>query len=420
MLGFGSISDAPLAALSSAVRTFANTHFTQTLIRLTASRNHNASSFLEAGLSASQNVMMNRMASSNRSHLTNNLLLRQLFKNHLSSSLLKAVGLRSHLVNGFIRQTFNLSNTTQTQTIMPLRKHNTSGLKITTSLRAHSTAGLVKNSYDLSQVLSYKLIATNNVAHTTFTRLFSDDGVTRKHYNNSLVLGAFAADHGASFLLGAKPQTAVHYATALLLRFNEAVVRNVFKAFRSESVGKFIPFVVDQQRSDAAHTNRIVLRQNGWGKLDIAAKQTLLNNKQVDYRNTCSKVDIIARVGDSISPDIRAIWGACLDNIDHSATPGFVAQDIAAPGVAPLLEQVFIEPPKPRQIFNNVNISPIRVKRGPESITSEPAPIVIQRAIQDAPAPTIIPKEMNFGEVKKKSPPPKIWKNTEKILKMPR
>jgi hypothetical protein len=234
------------------------------------------------------------------------------------------------------------------------------------------------------------------------------------------VLGAFAADHNTSFLTGSKSQTAVHYATALLLRFNEAVVRNVFKAFRSESIGKFIPVVVDQQRSDAVHTNRIVLRQNGWSELDIAAKETLLNNKQVDYRNTCSKVDLIARVGDSISPDIRAIWGACLDNIDHSASPGLVAQDIAAPGVAPLLEQVFIEPPKPRQIFNNVNISPIRVKRGPESITSEPAPIVIQRAIQDAPAPTIIPKELNFGEVKKKSPPPKIWKNTEKILKMPR
>jgi hypothetical protein len=212
MLGFGPISDAPLAALSSAVRTFANTHFTQTLIRLTASRNHSASSLLKATPSKSTN--------------TGALKIGNIVNNHHVDARLRAVGLRSHLVNGFIRQTFNLSNTTQTQTIMPLRKHNTSGLKITTSLRAHSTAGLVKNSYDLSQVLSYKLIATNNVAHTTITRLYSDDGVTSKHYNNSLVLGAFAADHGASFLLGVKPQTAVHYATALLLRFNEAVVRN--------------------------------------------------------------------------------------------------------------------------------------------------------------------------------------------------
>jgi len=412
-----------------------DTHFTNSLLRGAGTAAHLTNSLLKAGLIGFHQAMSLLRTAFSDAHLTSSLLRVGLSDSHQTRSLLKiankasdhyvdaglmAVGLKPHLVNGFIRQTFNLSNTTQTQTIMPLKKHNTSGLKITTSSRAHSTAGLVRNSYDLSQVLSYKLIATDSVAHTTFTRLYSDDGVIRQHNNNSLVLGAFAADHNTSFLTGSKSQTAVHYATALLLRFNEAVVRNVFKAFRSESIGKFIPFVVDQQRSDAVHTNRIVLRQNGWSKLDIAAKETLLNNKQVDYRNTCSKVDIIARVGDTISPDIRAIWGACLDNIDHSATPGFVAQDLAAPGVAPLLEPVVLEPPKPRQIFNNVNISPIRVKRGPESKASEPAPIVIQRAIQDAPAPATIPRVTNFGEVKKKSPPPKIWKNTEKILKMPR
>jgi len=384
------------------------------------SRFHNTNNLLQKPFILSHISVTLLKATLLKSANTGALKIANIANNHHVDARLKAVGLRSHLVNGLVRQTFNLSHTTQTQTIMPLRKHNTSGLKITTSLAVQSTAGLVRNSYDLSQVLSSKLIATNNISHTTFTRLYSDDGVTRQHYNNSLALGAFAADHGASFLLGAKPQTAVHYATALLLRFNEAVVRNVFNAFRSESVGKFIPFVVDQQRSDAAHTNRLVLRQNGWSKIDIAAKETLLNNKQVDYKNTCSKVDIIARVVDSVSPDIRAIWGACLDNIDHSASLGYEAQNLATPGVAPLLEPMVIEPPKPRQIFNNVNISPIRVKRGPESITSEPAPIVIQRAIQDAPAPAIIPKVMNFGEVKKKTPPPKIWKNTEKILKMPR
>jgi len=434
---------------SSLTATIAESLNTNALLESVRFISHATLANLNTFFSVSQNVLIYRMAANNRYHYTNNLLQQQLFQSHASASLLKAtplnsantdalkianianyhyvdaglsaVGLRPHLVDGLVRQTFNLSHTTQTtQTITPLKQHNTSGLKISTSLRAHDTGGLVRNSYDLSQILSFKLVATNSIGHTAFTRLTGDRPNSREHYNNSVILGAFAADHSVQSSLGKKSQTAVHYATALLLRFNEAVVRNVFKAFRSESVGKFIPLAVDLQRPNATHTNRIVLRKNGWGILDIAAKDTLLNNHQVDYRNTCSKVDIIARVGDNISPDIRAIWGACLDNIDHSASPGFDAQDLAAPGVAPLLQPVVIEPPKPRQIFSNVNISPIRVKRGPESKTSEPAPIVIQRAIQDAPAPATIPEVMNFGEVKKKSPPPKIWKNTEKILKMPR
>jgi hypothetical protein len=209
----------------------------------------------------------------------------------------------------------------------------------------------------------------------------------------------------------------------LLLRFNEAVVRNVFGRFNSESNGKFIPFVVDVQKPIARHKNRIFLRKKGWGRFEIAAKETLLNNYQTDYKTTCSKVDIIVPVGEEVSPDIRAIWGACLDNIDHSASPGFVAQDFSAPGIAPMLEPEVVEPPKPKQKFSNIDISPIIVKRGPVIPEPEPTPIIIQRVIQDAPPapiPALTPQVINFGDVKKKSPPPKIWKNTEKLLKMPR
>ena len=429
--------------------TFFNSHETRGLLKASDRSSQNINALVQGGFNRFHDVFIKRIATGSRSHHTDMLILEQLFNNHASASLLKAspsksaktdalkianiaknhyvdvrlraIGLRFHLVNGLVRQTFNPSHTTQaTQTITPLKPHNTSGLKISISLRAHNTGGVVRNSYDLSQVLSFRLEATNRAFHTTFTRLLGELPVSRQHYNNSVVMGTFAADHSASFLLGERSETSVHYATALLLRFNEAVVRNVFNAFRTESVGKFIPFVVDQQRSNAAHTNKIVLRKNGWGIVDIAAKQSLLNNNQVDYKSTCSKVDVIVRVGDSVSPDIRAIWGACLDNIDHSASTGFDAQDLAAPGIAPQLEPVIIEPPKPRQRYNNVNISPIHVKRGPEPKVLEPAPIIIQRAIQDAPAPVMIPKVVTFGEVKKKFPPPKIWKNTEKILKMPR
>jgi hypothetical protein len=210
----------------------------------------------------------------------------------------------------------------------------------------------------------------------------------------------------------------------LLIRYNEAIVRNVFTRFISESSGKFIPFAKEVQKPRARNNTRILLKKNGWGRLEIAAKETLLNNHQIDYKTTCSNVDIIVPVGEEVSPNIRALWGACLDNINNPTAQVFVTQDLASPGVAPqFAEPEAITPPKPKSKFGNIDITPIVIKRAPAVREPEPAPIVIQRVIQDAPATPVIamaPQVVNFGNVVKKAPPPKIWKNTERLLKMPR
>jgi len=225
-------------------------------------------------------------------------------------------------------------------------------------------------------------------------------------------------------VLGVKSSASVHYATALLIRYNEAIVRNTFPRFISESSGKFIPFVKDAQKPKARNNTRILLKKNGWGRLEIAAKETLLNNRQVNYKTTCSNVDIIVPVGGEVSPNIRAIWGACRDNTDNATAGTIVAQDLAAPGVAPqFVESEVVTPPKPKPNFGNIEISPIVVKRAPVVKEPETAPIVIQRVLQDAPAAPVLamaPQVINFGNVVKKAPPPKIWKNTERLLKMPR
>lgn len=593
MLGFGPISDAPLAALSGAVLTFSNAHLTRTVIRLTASNQHDTSSYLAAALanshntnvllsasfsnvhntnallsssdtfknhntnallksafsqvhnanallkleesrqhnangllsavltrsqnlnallkaainkshdtnavlsdafikstisnsllrstssniistdallkssrlvaqsvitvnratfSASHNSVTDKRATSSKDHIANGLLRIQKFSSHLTDMLLRAVYIesfntvsllksqltksqhadsllrieqsKSHLTNGFVRKTDSLLHTSQTVTqTNPLRKHNTGLRTIIAFIRTHNTRGLVRSSYDLSQVLGSSLAASPRFSHTTFSRLYGAPG-SRQQNVNSIVKITSSVSHSSFSVLGAKSIASVHYATALLIRYNEAIVRNTFTKLTSESSGKFLPFVKEVQKPRARNNTRILLKKNGWGRLEIAAKETSLNNHQIDYRTTCSNVDIIVRVGEEVSPNIRAIWGACLDNTNNATAGDFLTQDLSAPGVAPqFAEPEAAAPPKPKQIFGNIDISPITIKRAPAIKEPEPTPVVIQRVIQDAPAAPMIamvPQGIKFDNVVKKAPPPKIWKNTERLLKMPR
>ena len=392
--------------------------------RATSSKDHTASGLLRIQRSNSHFTDQLLRATYLESVNAVSLLKSHLIKSQRADSLLRIEQYKSHLASGLVRKTDSLLHTAQTLTQpSPLRNHNTGLRNIITFIRTHDTRGLVRSSYDLSQVLGSRFAASPRTGHTTFSRMYGVNAY-RDHNFDSVLRDTSSVSHSSFSVLGVKSNLPVHYATALLIRYNEAVVRNTFPKLTTQSSGKFIPFVKGVQKPRARNNTRILLKKNGWGRLDIAAKETSLNNHQIDYKTTCSNVDIIVPVGEEVSPNIRAIWGACLDNINNATAGDFVAQDLSAPGVAPqFAEPEVIAPPKPKQIFGNIDISPITIKRAPAIKEPEPAPVVIQRVMQDAPAApmaAMAPQGIKFDNVVKKAPPPKIWKNTERLLKMPR